>query len=137
MKCKWLSCGKPCKNNPEIVTHLDGQVFEQMLVSFARDLGLGKDKRVILALDQARFHTSAKIQVRDGIELFFFPPKSPELQPAERLWPLTNEAIANDTFDDLAALEEVTAHQCRVLIERPEQVRGVAAFDWWCEAVAP
>jgi transposase len=27
-----------------------------------------------------------------GIDLFFLPSHSPELQPAERLWPLTNEA---------------------------------------------
>ncbi len=31
----------------------------------------------------------------DGIHLIWMPPKSPELQPAERLWPL----IANRTFD--------------------------------------
>jgi len=27
-----------------------------------------------------------------GIALFFLPSHSPELQPVERLWPLTNEA---------------------------------------------
>jgi transposase len=27
-----------------------------------------------------------------GIDLFFLPSHSPELPPAERLWPLTNEA---------------------------------------------
>jgi transposase len=28
----------------------------------------------------------------EGIDLFFLPSHFPELQPAERLWPLTNEA---------------------------------------------
>ena len=29
------------------------------------------------------------------------------LQPAERLWPLTNEAVANKCFETLTELEEV------------------------------
>ena len=35
------------------------------------------------------------------------PPHSPELQPAERLWPLVDEPIANRAFADLDALETV------------------------------
>ena len=34
----------------------------------------------------------------------FLPPYTPELQPAERLWPLANEAVANHSFHDLATL---------------------------------
>ncbi|MBC6419892.1 MAG: IS630 family transposase [Prochloron sp. SP5CPC1] len=119
-----------------IVPRLNWHIFERMLLDEAQYFGLGSEKRVILALERASFHTSEKITVPDGIHLLFFPPKSPELQPAERLWPLTNEAIANQAFVDLDALEEVTAHRCRVLMARPEKVRGVTAFDWWCDAVA-
>jgi len=39
--------------------------------------------------------------------LEFMPSHSPELQPAERLWPLTNEAVANQLFQTLDDLEEV------------------------------
>ena len=44
-------------------------------------------------LDQAGWHTTDQLVLPEGIDLFFLPSHSPELQPAERLWPLTNEAI--------------------------------------------
>jgi len=42
--------------------------------------------------------SSDKVRIPKGVHLFYLPPKSPELQPAERLWLLTNEAIANRSF---------------------------------------
>ena len=69
-----------------------------MLAEFARHFELSQQKRVVLVLDQASFHSTGKVEVPVGIDLVFLPPKSPELQPAERLWPLTNEAVANRSF---------------------------------------
>jgi len=48
-----------------------------------------------------------QVEVPEGIHLEFMPSHSPELQPAERLWPLTNEAVANQLFQTLDDLEEV------------------------------
>ena len=87
-------------------------------------------------LDQVSFHTTRKLTLPEGVHLLFLPPRSPELQPAERLWPLTNEAIANRSFESLDELEDITAHRCRVLMNRPEFMRGVTGFYWWLEAVA-
>ncbi len=70
--------------------------------------------------------------------LLEMPPKSPELQPAERLWPLANvsgrrsrQAIANRTFESLEELEEVVSHRCRALIKQPELIRGLTDYHWW------
>ncbi|MDJ0676139.1 MAG: hypothetical protein QNJ36_12270 [Calothrix sp. MO_167.B42] len=41
-------------------------------------------------IDQARWHTSNYLDLPSGIDLIYLPAYSPELQPAERLWPLTN-----------------------------------------------
>jgi transposase len=63
--------------------------------------------------------------------LFFLPAYSPELQPAERLWPLTNEPIANRCFESLDELEAVLFDRCRRLLQphipqiRP---RGIGIF---------
>ncbi|NJK37317.1 MAG: IS630 family transposase, partial [Oscillatoriales cyanobacterium SM2_3_0] len=76
-----------------------------------------------------------QVQIPEGIHLLFLPPKSPELQPAERLWPLTNEAVANRSFGSLDELEEITAHRCRVLLKRTELIQGLTNFYWWAEAV--
>jgi transposase len=48
-------------------------------------------------VDRARWHTSEKVVVPEGIFLEYLPPYSPELQPAERLWCLADELKVNKT----------------------------------------
>jgi transposase len=139
-KYNWLwLVGLVCPTTGEtywwIVPRLNNEVFSQVLADFAQHFSIGSHKRVILVVDQASFHTSEEVQVPEGIHLLFLPPKSPELQPAERLWPLTNEAMANRTFVDLDELEQVIGDRCRVLLRRRGFIRGLTNFYWWAEAV--
>ena len=67
----------------------------------------------------------------EGIHLFPLPPYSPELQPAERLWPLVNEAVANQVFDSIEAVEELVCQRCRDLLNLPELIRGITCYHWW------
>ena len=60
--------------------------------------------------------------VPDGIELVYLPPYTPELQPAERIWPLLRESVANRVFKTLDALEEVLVRRCRWLLQNWEVV---------------
>ncbi|MBH8555017.1 hypothetical protein I8751_22250 [Nostocaceae cyanobacterium CENA357] len=69
-------------------------------------------------MDQARWHTSDQVEVPDGIHLSFLLSHSPELQPAERLWTLTNEPIANHSFENLDAVEEALFQRCRQILDR-------------------
>lgn len=50
----------------------------------------------------------------EGIYLEFLPPYSPELQPAEHPWPITNEAVANRHFTDIASMEHRGVARCVV-----------------------
>jgi len=118
-----------------ILPLLNWRVFTRLLADFARHFDLGKRKRVILVVDQASFHISNKVRIPDGIHLLFLPPKSPELQPAERLWTLTNEAIANRSFTSLDELEAVTSHHCQVLLNQRQLIQGLTSYHWWMEAV--
>lgn len=70
-------------------------MFSAVLAAFARETGAGPDNLVVLILDGAGWHTAADLVVPDGIRLEFLPPYSPELQPAEHLWPLIREPLAN------------------------------------------
>ena len=47
-----------------------------------------------------------------GIDLFFLRSHSPELQPAEPLWSLTNEAFANPSLLNLDELENMLIYRC-------------------------
>ena len=72
-------------------------------------------KQIVLVLDRAGWHTSVHLRVPDHVHLLFLPSYSPELQPAEHLWELSDEALANRHFQDLAELMEVQAERCRKL----------------------
>ena len=105
--------------------------FTVALLEFAQAVGAGRGKQVLLVLDGAGWHVSPQLHVPDGVHLHRLPPYSPELQPAERLWPLTNEPLANRHFRDLDELQEVQAHRCLTLQARPEMVRAQTNFHWW------
>ena len=55
----------------------------------------------------------------------------PQIQPAERLWPLTNEPIVNEYFETLEELDEVLAERCRILADDQDQIRAHTLFEWW------
>lgn len=112
------------------------EAFSQALAIFAHEAGVGPDKQIVLLLDGAGWHKSAKLEVPEGIHLVFLPPYSPELQPAERLWPLSNEPLANRAFTSLDELEQVQAERCRYLQAHPELIRAQTCFHWWPSSLA-
>ncbi|NEO67858.1 MAG: hypothetical protein F6J98_48980 [Moorea sp. SIO4G2] len=63
-----------------------------------------------------------------GLHLEFLPPYSPELQPAERLWSILDEPIANRTFENIFELEPLLCNRCCVLLKQPELIRGLTHF---------
>ena len=67
----------------------------------AHQFKLGANKHILLAVDGAGWHTSSELKLPLGLHLTFLPPYSPELQPAERLWTLVDEPIANQYFETL------------------------------------
>lgn len=100
------------------------------------ELGSRSKKRVLLIVDGAGWHLSKEVKIPEGIHLHCIPSHSPELQPAERLWPLTNEPIANRCFNSLNELEEVLFERCRKLLNLKELIRGLTHFHWWPEVLA-
>lgn len=74
-----------------------------------------RDRIVVLQLDNAGWHTPETLPVPDGIRLVYQPAYSPELQPAEHLWPLVDEPLANKHFDTIDDLDADVALRCRDL----------------------
>jgi hypothetical protein len=57
--------------------------FELVLADFAKSVGAGRKRRIVLQLDNAGWHGPENLLVPDGIRLVFQPAHSPELQPAD------------------------------------------------------
>jgi transposase len=105
--------------------------FQQALEAFAQHVDAGPDRQVLLVLDRAGWHCSRRVTAPDGVRLVFLPAYSPELQPAERLWSLLDEPIANRVFATLDDLAEVLVARCQRLRTLRDVVRGRACFHWW------
>ncbi|MEL6402667.1 MAG: IS630 family transposase [Cyanobacteria bacterium J06626_4] len=105
-----------------LMPRVNTESFSRVLQDFAQHFEIGAKKRIVLVLDQARWHTTPKLVVPEGMHRVFLPPYAPELQPAERLWPLTNEAIANQYFETIEAVEDAICHRCQELRSGPKAV---------------
>lgn len=112
-----------------LLPRVNTAAFGLALARFARAAGAGPAKRILLVLDQAGWHTSGDLAVPEGIELVFLPAYSPECQPAERLWPLTNEGVANRLFATIEALEAAVAERLVALTDAV--VRPLTCYHWW------
>lgn len=101
------------------------------LTEFARDVGAGANKQILLVLDNAGWHGSQSLVVPPGIELVYLPAATPELQPAERLWPLLREAVANQSFATLDRLQDMLVDRCLWLAAQPAMIQAYTHYHWF------
>lgn len=114
-----------------IVPRVNVDWFNLVLQSFATAVGIGQDKIILLVLDRAGWHMSAKVALPEGLIFEPLPPYSPELQPAERLWALADEPLVNKSFETLNALEAVLAQRCQILTQMTSQIQALTNYHWW------
>lgn len=105
-------------------------LFEAKRVAFARAVGASPHKQIVLVLDRAGWHASRGRRVPEHVHLLFLPAYSPELHPAEHLWPLTNTALANRHYATIDALEDAQAARCVALQARPDLIHSATLFHW-------
>jgi transposase len=117
-------------------TRVSKALFEETLALFAREVGAGPERIVLLVLDGAGWHT-APLAVPDGIRLVFLPPYTPELQPAETLWVHVDQPVVNRHFETLDDLDAVVASRCVALGDDRDLIRGQAGFHWWPKRKTP
>ena len=98
------------------------------LGEFAKEVGAGKERRNVLVVDKAGWHTRANLDLPEGVHLEFLPRGSARLMPTERLWPLTNEALANGLFEEIEEVEEALVRRCVELLDQPEAIRELANY---------
>jgi len=118
-----------------LATTVNIELFSVELDAFAQAVGASPTKQIVLVLDGAGWHASSKVRVPEHVHLLFLPPHSPELQPAEHLWPLTNTVLANRHFASIEELEDAQAERCVALQARPDLIRSTTRFSWWPQRI--
>ncbi len=114
-----------------VATAVCKEMFGLILADFAKSVGAGANKRIVLQLDNAGWHGPENLVVPDGIRLVFQPAHSPELQPAEHLWSFVDEPLANHCFANIESLDQAVADRCVALIQQPDTIRDSTLFHWW------
>src|SRR3954466_4375581 len=110
--------------------------FEALLALFAREAGAGRDRIIVLVLDNAGWHTEPGPAVPEGVRLVHLPPCSPESQPAERLRPVPDEPLANEHLATIRDLDRAVAERCVTFVAAPDLYRGRVDFRWWPKPVS-
>lgn len=89
------------------------------------------DAHAVLVLDQAGWHTTARLIVPDNITLVPLPPRSPELNPVENIWQFVRDNwLSNRVFQ---SYDDIVAHCCEAwneLMEQPWRVRSIGKRTW-------
>ena len=122
-------CPQRGQNIWYIMPGVNTEIYRMAIDDFACSVGASKDKGVIVVLDQAGWHSEKELPL--GIELEYLPSHSPELQPVERVWELTDAPLANKCFDSLDALETTLCQRCEYLITKPDLLTSHTLFHWW------
>lgn len=113
-----------------ILPRANAECMSRALADFAGWADPEGDKVLVVVADGSGGHTAKGLKVPPNVVLHRQPSCTPELQPAEHLWPLVREGLANRVFDGLPALTETLAKRCGWLADHPEVVGGAVGFHW-------
>ena len=85
----------------------------------------------VVILDQAGWHTTAKLDLPDNITLLPLPPRSPELNPVENVWQFMRDNwLSNRIFK---SYDDIVDHSCDAwnkLIDQPWRIMSIGMREW-------
>lgn len=87
-------------------------------------------KVLVLVVDGSGGHTARGLRVPPNVVLHRQPSCTPELQPAEHMWPLVREGLANRVFDGLPELTVTLTTRCSWLTEHADVIAGAVGVHW-------
>jgi hypothetical protein len=110
---------------PEVST----EAMQVYLDEFAKTIAF--DDHVLLVMDRAGWHGARGLKIPPCITLEFLPPRSPELNPVERLWLfLKQKFLSLRLLDDYAAIEEALAKAWNRLTAEAGRLISLTSYPW-------
>ena len=110
---------------PEVST----EAMQVYLDSFAKTIA--PDEHVLMVLDQAGWHGAKGLKIPSCITLVPLPPRSPELNPVERLWLYLKEKfLSHRLLDNYSAIEKAICAAWNRLIAETGRLASLTAYPW-------
>lgn len=97
-------------------------LMSEAVEGFAAHADPRGEKVLVVLVDNAGWHRAKTLVVPANVVLHFLPPCTPELQPAEPLWPLVREALANRSSGRIDRLRSIVRARVSYLAAHPSMV---------------
>jgi transposase len=99
------------------------------LAEIAKDVAPGR--HAILLLDQAGWHTSAKLEIPANVTLLPLPAKCPELNPVENVWEFMRDNwLSNRIFKSYDDLLDHCCESWNKLTGQPWRIMSIGTRKW-------
>ncbi|MGQ0663659.1 MAG: IS630 family transposase [Pseudomonadota bacterium] len=94
-------------------------------------LAVAHGAHAVLLVDQAGWHTTAKLDIPANITIVSLPARSPELNPVENVWQFMRDNwLSNRVFD---SFDDIVDHCCDAwnkLVDQPWRIMSLGLRDW-------
>jgi transposase len=103
---------------------------------FLEELSKGyPDHHLLVVLDGAPSHRSEQIEPPQNISFLRLPPRSPELDPAERWFQEFRRSLSNRAFESVSLIQEALSKTLHPYWENPALLKRLTGYAWWVKAV--
>jgi transposase len=107
----------------------DTAAMNLMLAELAR--AVPNDTHAVVVLDRAGWHISGDLAVPANLTLLHLPPKSPELNPVEKVWQyLRDRHLSHRVLADYDAVVGAACQAWNALTAEPGRLRSLSSFPW-------
>ena len=85
----------------------------------------------VLIVDQAGWHTTAKLRLPENITILPLPSKAPELNPVENIWQFMRDNwLSNRIFESYDQIVDLCCHAWNKLRDQPWRIMSIGCRDW-------
>jgi transposase len=89
------------------------------------------DRHAALLVDQAGWHSSARLTVPDNISIVLLPAKCPELNPQENIWQFMRDNwLSNRVFRSYDAIVDHCCDAWNKLTDQPWLIMSIGRRSW-------
>lgn len=122
-------CPEKGKGAGLVLPRCDTQAMNRHLAEISHHVAPGA--HAVLVLDQAGWHTAKDLIVPNNITLLPLPPRSPELNPVEKVWQFMRENwLSNRVFRSYRDILDHCAWAWHDLVTQPWLIMSIGLRHW-------
>ena len=77
------------------------------------------------------WHTTPKLRIFANLSLLPLPPRSPELNPLDNLWPFLRQTfLSNRVFESYEAILDAACHAWNAVRNAPGRIMSIGLREW-------